>query len=183
MNLCSYKEEALKTNTSAWDLQDHMVSGVITEIGEIVDAHKKHLAYGKTFDSVNEQEELGDTWWYLAGLMEDCSFPCDGENLFSLESVTSQDIGFLDLFFLVSQGLIEYCEADRNTTKTVALACIMDFLHAYATQRGYSTEKIWEANINKLRKRYGDKFSSKRAIDRNIAVEREGLEMDFESDS
>lgn len=181
MTLSLYRDEALKTNTSMWDLKTHMVSGIITEIGEIVDAHKKHYAYGKHFDKINEQEELGDAWWYVAGLMEDCEFPTEDTNLFDLESVMPEEINFLHLAFTVQEAAREYYETDRNTVRVVALAVIMDLLHSYAVQRGYRTEKIWEANINKLRKRYGDKFTNERAINRNIAVERKGLESDFES--
>lgn len=182
MTLSSYRNEAVKTNTSNFDLKTHMVSGIITEIGEIVDAHKKTLAYGKYFDTVNEQEELGDAWWYTVGLMSDCDFPTDDANLFSLENVILQDISFLELGFGVIGAAREYYESDNETVKKVVLAIIMDYLHAYATERGYSTEKIWKANINKLRKRYGgDKFTIKGAIDRDVAVEREGLETDFES--
>lgn len=40
--------------------------GVATEGGEILDALKKHLFYGKPLDEVNLVEEVGDTLYYLA---------------------------------------------------------------------------------------------------------------------
>ena len=44
---------------------DHMLFGMMTEIGELVDIFKKHYAYGKPIDWVNVQEEMGDIMWYL----------------------------------------------------------------------------------------------------------------------
>jgi NTP pyrophosphatase (non-canonical NTP hydrolase) len=42
----------------------HALMGVVTEAGEMMDALKKHLIYGKSLDRVNLIEEGGDTHWY-----------------------------------------------------------------------------------------------------------------------
>lgn len=44
----------------------HAVMGIATESGELLDALKKHLFYGKPLDIVNIKEELGDKEWYTA---------------------------------------------------------------------------------------------------------------------
>ncbi len=44
----------------------HATMGVITEAGELTDAVKKWIFYGKSFDPVNVKEEVGDVLWYLA---------------------------------------------------------------------------------------------------------------------
>jgi NTP pyrophosphatase (non-canonical NTP hydrolase) len=44
----------------------HAFLGICTEAGEINDALKKALIYGKPFDKVNAIEELGDLMWYIA---------------------------------------------------------------------------------------------------------------------
>lgn len=44
----------------------HAAMGIATEAGEIVDALKKHIFYGKELDLVNLEEELGDLSWYMA---------------------------------------------------------------------------------------------------------------------
>lgn len=44
----------------------HSAMGLVTEAGEIQDALKKHLFYGRTLDKVNLEEELGDLFWYMA---------------------------------------------------------------------------------------------------------------------
>jgi NTP pyrophosphatase (non-canonical NTP hydrolase) len=45
----------------------HMLFGMITEVGELVDVFKKNMAYGKEIDWVNVQEEIGDLMWYILG--------------------------------------------------------------------------------------------------------------------
>lgn len=46
----------------------HMAVGVSGETGELLDAIKKHVVYGKTLDYENIVEELGDIEFYLEGL-------------------------------------------------------------------------------------------------------------------
>jgi NTP pyrophosphatase (non-canonical NTP hydrolase) len=46
----------------------HMVIGMQTEVAEIADVYKKHIAYKKPIDYVNIKEELGDAMWYIANL-------------------------------------------------------------------------------------------------------------------
>jgi len=44
----------------------HGAIGISTEAGEILDAFKKHLYYGKELDVINIKEEIGDIMWYVA---------------------------------------------------------------------------------------------------------------------
>lgn len=44
----------------------HFFVGIATESGELLDALKKSVIYGKTLDKVNLKEELGDVMWYVA---------------------------------------------------------------------------------------------------------------------
>lgn len=43
----------------------HAVIGMCTETGELQDAIKRKLLYGKDLDTTNMIEELGDVMWYL----------------------------------------------------------------------------------------------------------------------
>ena len=47
----------------------HMTLGVAGEAGELVDAVKKHWAYGKPLDVGNVVEELGDLLFYIQGVL------------------------------------------------------------------------------------------------------------------
>lgn len=52
----------------------HAAMGLCTESGELMDAVKKYLIYGKDVDVVNLQEEAGDLFWYAALLADACNF-------------------------------------------------------------------------------------------------------------
>lgn len=49
----------------------HMTIGISGEAGELLDAMKKHLIYGKPLDVCNVIEELGDIEFYLEGLRQE----------------------------------------------------------------------------------------------------------------
>lgn len=46
----------------------HMAVGIAGEAGELLDAIKKHVIYGKDLDLTNAIEELGDLEFYMEGL-------------------------------------------------------------------------------------------------------------------
>lgn len=52
----------------------HGAMGLCTEAGELMDAYKKHVFYGKPLDVTNIKEELGDVLWYVAELCEVYNF-------------------------------------------------------------------------------------------------------------
>jgi NTP pyrophosphatase (non-canonical NTP hydrolase) len=52
----------------------HAVMGLATESGELLDAMKKHIFYGKELDFVNLLEEHGDLFWYAAILADAVGF-------------------------------------------------------------------------------------------------------------
>ena len=49
----------------------HMATGVSGEAGELLDAFKKHVIYGKPLDRANVIEELGDLEFYMEGLRQE----------------------------------------------------------------------------------------------------------------
>jgi NTP pyrophosphatase (non-canonical NTP hydrolase) len=44
----------------------HAAIGIAGEAGELIDAVKKYIIYGKPLDGDNIDEEMGDILWYLA---------------------------------------------------------------------------------------------------------------------
>ena len=48
----------------------HAIMGLATEAGELIDALKKHVFYGKPIDEKNLIEECGDVMWYLVILCD-----------------------------------------------------------------------------------------------------------------
>lgn len=51
------------------DHLNHMALGCAGEVGELVDAIKKHTIYDKPLDRDNVIEELGDLIFYMQGIM------------------------------------------------------------------------------------------------------------------
>jgi NTP pyrophosphatase (non-canonical NTP hydrolase) len=86
MNSSDYIKNAIKTEVSDYDpvvkrLSDakmarilHGIIGISTESGELLDAIKKHLMYGKPLDEVNIKEEVADCFWYMAILADTLGF-------------------------------------------------------------------------------------------------------------
>jgi NTP pyrophosphatase (non-canonical NTP hydrolase) len=62
----------------------HMCLGMTTEIGELLDVFKKHMAYGKPIDWINVKEEIGDQMFYIA-----CFCRING---FDLEAIMENNI-------------------------------------------------------------------------------------------
>ena len=59
--------EAIKQRISHVNIRLlHGAIGIATEGGEVLDAIKKHVYYGKELDLNNIKEELGDLAWYMA---------------------------------------------------------------------------------------------------------------------
>jgi NTP pyrophosphatase (non-canonical NTP hydrolase) len=116
MNSQEYNQSVQRTASGAFYHPDpillHGAIGIATEAGEILDAFKKEMYYGKDIDKVNLMEELGDVCWYIS--------------------------------------LILY-------------------------QMGWTWEQIWQANIDKLKKRYPQKFTEEHAVTRDIEAERKPI--------
>lgn len=52
----------------------HATVGLVTESGELMDAFKRRMFYGKELDLVNVKEELGDVLWYVALAAHSCGW-------------------------------------------------------------------------------------------------------------
>ena len=70
MRTCSpgFHKELVGTNAL------HGAIGVATEAGELLDAVKKALFYGKPVDETNILEECGDILWYMAAIADHYGF-------------------------------------------------------------------------------------------------------------
>ena len=72
---CKHVEQ-LTMDAKMYDLM-HATLGIAGESGEIVDAVKKHVIYGKELDVVNMREEIGDIMWYIALACRTLDFDLD----------------------------------------------------------------------------------------------------------
>lgn len=68
--------ESLTMDAKQYDLM-HATLGIAGEAGEIVDAVKKSVIYGKELDVANMREEIGDIMWYIALACRTLDFDLD----------------------------------------------------------------------------------------------------------
>lgn len=73
MNIEEYKAAAERTLIDKGHEMNllHAALGIGTEAGELLDAFKRKLFYGKELDVVNIKEEMGDLMWYMAILLRE----------------------------------------------------------------------------------------------------------------
>lgn len=186
-----FAKRTLRKKDSKIENDFHMYSGMLTELGEFLDPLKKYIAYGKEIDFTNLKEELGDHCWYIA-----CKMVMDAENnqvserlfdltdrtiLANLENSPTKEVPKWNskswrkekrrkekeecLTFLI--GISKSLNYDSTDLSYILMVCKMfkfDFF------------EILTLNIEKLSKRYKEKFTEKEALSRNLEEERKALE-------
>lgn len=65
-----YDKVAERITTGSSGQLLHGAIGIAGEAGELLDAVKKHILYGKELDKANILEEIGDLAWYMAIALE-----------------------------------------------------------------------------------------------------------------
>jgi hypothetical protein len=138
----------------------HARLGLITEVGELADAYKRHQIYGKPLDLVNVREEIGDLCWYIALEFMTCELPkynLDNNKNFAPES---------------AQRILENLSRAITYTDKLPYDLIIRNLQALCVLEGIDFKQCLGLNIAKLAERYGDKYSDEAALIRNLQAER-----------
>lgn len=159
---CSKKDELLL----------HAVIGILTEIDELLDN------YDKESDITNIGEEIFDGMWYLSiiareynlSLPEKVEIPLTEFQI--ILEITRKSIKLLD--FLKKK--LFYNKTIKEDLFIQHSNEIITLFVAYANIKGINLEKGFDINIAKLKARYGDKFSTDKAINRDLETERKILE-------
>ncbi|NEN87993.1 MAG: hypothetical protein F6K48_03325 [Okeania sp. SIO3H1] len=155
---------------------NHALTGLITEISELLEAFK-----ADTVDYVLVAEELGDAWWYMAILADVFDFdtldvPAADQRRSLL--IVAEVVEHAGAAFDVVKRRIYY-NAD-DTSKKASWGIVeekaMLISSLLCTLSGNNLPIIWQRNIAKLAKRYPDKFSSEKALNRDLDAERQALE-------
>lgn len=151
----------------------HATMGILTEVEELLDNH-----IGKE-DSTNILEEVGDITWYIAIIAREYNLdlpenlPLSNEDpmkiVISIIKNTSKLLDALKKKIFYNKEINE--ESFKQTT-----IIIMILVQSYMNHFNIDIEKSFDINIKKLKSRYGEKFSSERAINRDLETEREILE-------
>ena len=68
----------------------HAAMGISGESGELLDAVKKHVVYGKPLDMVNVVEELGDLLFYVFAMMQEVGVTYDSVLDVNMQKLTKR---------------------------------------------------------------------------------------------
>jgi NTP pyrophosphatase (non-canonical NTP hydrolase) len=182
MNWSEYLQLSEKTLSSQFNCDDekyqrvlHSVIGILTEMEELLDNH-----IGQIQDPVNRQEEVGDVLWYLAilGREFDLDYPqiiVKEKNQDTMSVVLKIIKNTCKLLDILKKKIYYNKEVDENIFKTLTHVIMLD-ISDYISAFDIDIEKCFDINIAKLKSRYGDKFSTERAINRDLENERNILE-------
>ena len=180
MNLKEYQEQAKRTCASLGDEKlnlSHMVLGIISEQEEFLKAIVDD-------DMVNAREEQADICWYVANyctfreynLSEIVSNPY--ELSFDIEEHWMGEVSTFDMFCskladYVKKFIAYGKEIDRKLEREALEAIVVSMSYE---DTGFDLEKDLQKNIDKLKQRYPDKFTTENALNRDLDAERKILE-------
>lgn len=182
MNWKEYLDQSEKTMSSEFHCDEkdqrilHAVMGILTEIEELLDNH-----LGEKSDEVNRSEELADAFWYCAIISREYNIDFSqitrtpNDPMSSVIKVIKYTCSLLDM---LKKKLYYNKPIDESKFKTTFYEVLLN-LSDYADYANYfniNIEESFDINISKLRARYGEKFSSERAINRDLSLERSILE-------
>jgi NTP pyrophosphatase (non-canonical NTP hydrolase) len=181
MNWNEYLELSEKTLSTQFNCDEkeqkvlHAVIGVLTEVEELLDNH-----IGETQDFTNILEEVGDITWYLAiiGREYQLDYPqllVRTKNEDPMKLVLKIIKNTCKLLDMMKKKIYYNKPIDENLFKTITHVVMLD-LSDYMNVYDINIQNSFDINIAKLKARYGEKFSSERAINRDLETERNILE-------
>ena len=161
----NYQEQALRTmaslGTKAMDGM-HMAAGFTTEIGEM----NEGIAYN---DIVNIREEHGDTYFYIAN-------ECSTYGLIFTDLIEQAKTRRKKPFYL--HNIVDLHKREFAYGKEMDLIKLEDelitmiqYLSKVEKDFKFTIEESLVINIKKLYKRYPDKFTEEKALNRDLEAE------------
>lgn len=179
MTLREYQKQAFRTCPDLGSLKlnlAHMVLGIMSEEEELL----KALVEG---DDVGIEEELADKLWYIAGY---CTFRnldlqklYDERNQVDCEQWEERiDVGISSLSQLQDyvKKFLAYNKEINTELEQRALKLILWNISLEIDESDIILEDILQNNIDKLKVRYPEKFTTERALNRDLEAERRELE-------
>lgn len=180
MNWSEYKELSEKTLSTQFHCDEkkielllHAVMGILTETEELLDNHLIQK------DETNILEEVGDITWYLAiiGREYNMNFPSDlplsnEDPMKIVISIIKQTCKLLDML----KKKLYYNKPINDESFKQISTLVMILTQSYMNHYSIDIKGSFDTNIKKLKARYGEKFSSDKAINRDLETERKILE-------
>ena len=180
MNLNDYIKLAVKTESIVDEIKvntrlNHGIMGLVTEVGELLEPFMDEENSPWTH-IVNIKEEVGDILWYLAIIMDELSLSYDDLVPFINEE-SSCNIYVLNLVVESSRlqdDLKKHIyygnELDMNLIEKRVNLFVANLI-GIAKELEFTLEEVAETNINKLKARYPNKFTSEDALNRDLDTE------------
>jgi hypothetical protein len=160
----------------------HAIIGALTEVEELLSNYEDGILVVDVDKQGSVAEESADIFWYNSILFRELDIRNHNYTLndeFNLKtpfntlmSFTKVALSFLDLL----KKKIYYnkpINSDIMIDLSIKMQSIMEY---YCYQYNTNIGDILDKNIAKLKARYGEKFSSDRAINRDLETERTILE-------
>jgi len=156
----------------------HAIMGICTELEELLD----NYISDESMDSANILEEIGDVMWYIAILhreypsmvrLENTTVSVSHET--PLNCVLDINKSSLKLLDVMKKKIFYNKNIDRITFDKLVLLVESD-VNWLVGHYNLKMEDVCQVNIDKLKARYGDKFTSDKVINRDLDTEREILE-------
>jgi len=178
MDYKKYRVEAQRTFAKVSYLQAdsfkeldelHCVIGIVTEIDELKLAQKLK-------DTVNVIEEIGDAYWYIANLERIRGIKLEylqtriGTQ--SIHNLNTQAVELLDLY----KKKVFYKSTKHEDAIDKKIQDVKSFLHDVCNAYAIDPSECMSININKLKVRYPEKFTTENALNRDLDSERKELE-------
>ena len=164
----------------------HSCIGSLTEIQEILENYENGLLITDSNKQGSVAEDSADIFWYLSILFRELNIQIieKEEHSFILDKFNvNRPFDLLLEFIKENLKLLDilkkkiYYNKDMNIEVVKKLSINMFYLlNYYCEKNNTNVSDILDKNINKLKARYGEKFSSERAINRDLETEREILE-------
>lgn len=178
MNWNEYKNLSEKTMSTEFHCGKqtenllHGVVGILTELEELMDWN----------DDVNKKEEVADVFWYLALLDRELNLNLVIPNFTKNFTQLTND-SLIMSSFRISTYLLDglkkklyYNKPLNSDSFSTQLRSIFDNMCTFCFINDIKIESILDTNIQKLKVRFGEGFSSDKAINRNLNLERIILE-------
>lgn len=175
MDIKDYTRLSEKTLSNQFNVDEkmqktlHAVMGILTETDELDDN-----MYAMKFDSTNALEEVGDVMWYIAIILREYpevspykSFSAYVDSKHALRMLIKNSHKMLDL---LKKKIFYNKEMDMVKFENY-LSEIFTSTESIVDLYGINIEDVMQKNIDKLVARYGDKFSSEAAINRDLGKE------------
>lgn len=162
----------------------HAVMGSLTEVEELLENYDDN---GNLLTDVNKQgsvaEESADIYWYLSILFRELGINTVDTTTFDETELKKKPFSALLSFTKTSLKFLDLLKKKLYYNKTIDETVMIEYsikmftnLNSYCMIYKTDINDILNKNIEKLKARYGEKFTSERAINRNLENERKILE-------